>query len=474
MHSPSAAAAQRPGLHTTRGAVALRRAAPAAVRIRVVTCSAAHGKTTHGTRKSTPAPAPAPDAMTERDVEEAAETVVKGLESGGDAEAAVAMLARLGETSGASLQLAHARLSFQLARTGLDKVVDEWNAGIFEGAALSGKLKADLSRPLSLAALSFGQFQHPTGLVRLDEVRILKGSSAPHAAAAPDFYAVRSCFSFVDPARGQPQRGMNTVLGRFELDENRTLLRVAFDRVQLALCTDGLTSAETRALPAPAPATLRLLLMTPNMTVTHSSTGSLAVLRRASADELPSPSIVCVQQPPPPAAEALASALARGVGREGADALYASCAPVERVEELLGTWRGEELPTGAPMDGALKAAGWYGKRFESAEAVHPLLFRSPSGPPAALEPRLVFGLPRILPFVPARLLSAALRPLLKTERPGARLRMAMDPAGALTAAMLYDSLPVIDYFRRVDADTLLGVMDARGVAEPFFFVLRRD
>jgi len=461
-------------LLTTRVAAALRRAAPAAARIRIATCSAAHGKTTHGTRKSTPAPAP--DVMTERDVEEAAETVVKGLESGGDAEAAVATLARLGETAGASLQLAHARLprSVQLARTGLDKVVDEWNAGIFEGAALSGKLKADLSRPLSLAALSFGQFQHPTGLVRLDEVRILKGSSAPHPAAAPDFYAVRSCFTFVDPARGQPQRGMNTVLGRFELDENRTLLRVAFDRVQLALCTDGLTSAETRALPAPAPATLRLLLMTPNMTVTHSSTGSLAVLRRSSADELPPPSIFCVQQPPQPATEALASALARGVGREGADALYASCAPVERVEELLGTWRGEELPTGTPMDGALKAAGWYGKRFVSAEAVHPLLFRSSSGPPAALEPRLVFGLPRILPFVPARLLYAALRPLLKTERPGARLRMAMDPAGALTAAMLYDSLPVMDYFRRVDADTLLGVMDARGVEQPFFFVLRRD
>jgi len=29
-------------------------------------------------------------------------------------------------------------------------------------------------------------------------------------------------------------------------------------------------------------------------------------------------------------------------------------------------------------------------------------------------------------------------------------------------------------FRRLDAHTLLGVMDARGISEPFFFTLRRE
>jgi hypothetical protein len=32
----------------------------------------------------------------------------------------------------------------------------------------------------------------------------------------------------------------------------------------------------------------------------------------------------------------------------------------------------------------------------------------------------------------------------------------------------------VDHLRRVAAGTLLGLMDLRGVPEPFFFVLRRD
>jgi hypothetical protein len=40
--------------------------------------------------------------------------------------------------------------------------------------------------------------------------------------------------------------------------------------------------------------------------------------------------------------------------------------------------------------------------------------------------------------------------------------------------MVYDALPIIDLFRRVGRDTLLGLMDMRGLDRPFFFVLRRD
>ena len=40
--------------------------------------------------------------------------------------------------------------------------------------------------------------------------------------------------------------------------------------------------------------------------------------------------------------------------------------------------------------------------------------------------------------------------------------------------MVYDALPVLDHFRRVDEDTLLAAMDARGLDAPFFFVLRRE
>jgi hypothetical protein len=40
--------------------------------------------------------------------------------------------------------------------------------------------------------------------------------------------------------------------------------------------------------------------------------------------------------------------------------------------------------------------------------------------------------------------------------------------------MVYDHLAIIDSFRRVDADTVLGIMDRRGDAQPFLFVLRRS
>lgn len=39
--------------------------------------------------------------------------------------------------------------------------------------------------------------------------------------------------------------------------------------------------------------------------------------------------------------------------------------------------------------------------------------------------------------------------------------------------MVYDDLPIIDMFRRVDARTVLGVMDMRAMPLPYFFVLRR-
>jgi hypothetical protein len=46
--------------------------------------------------------------------------------------------------------------------------------------------------------------------------------------------------------------------------------------------------------------------------------------------------------------------------------------------------------------------------------------------------------------------------------------------GVATAAMLYDRLPIVDVFRRLDAITLLGLMDARGIPQPFFFRLHRE
>jgi hypothetical protein len=40
--------------------------------------------------------------------------------------------------------------------------------------------------------------------------------------------------------------------------------------------------------------------------------------------------------------------------------------------------------------------------------------------------------------------------------------------------MVYDALPIIDVFRRVGPDVVLGAMDMRGLPAPFFFLLERE
>jgi hypothetical protein len=64
-------------------------------------------------------------------------------------------------------------------------------------------------------------------------------------------------------------------------------------------------------------------------------------------------------------------------------------------------------------------------------------------------------------------------PLFQTQQSQARLRM-VEYRDRVSATMIYDCLPINDIFRRVDENTLLGLMDFKGVPQPFFFVLRRD
>jgi hypothetical protein len=162
---------------------------------------------------------------------------------------------------------------------------------------------------------------------------------------------------------------------------------------------------------------------------------------------------------------------------EQALAFYDSLAPVQ-LADLRGRWRGSEIATGHPMNGLLVRLGWYGKSFASDEDVQALLFRSADGTVTAVDPALVplgfFARHPSLMHVP---LVATVFPLYRAlataHAPTARLRM-MEHRGVVTATMIYDAKPIMDSFRRVDEDTLLGLMDYRELPEPFFFVLRRD
>lgn len=75
-----------------------------------------------------------------------------------------------------------------------------------------------------------------------------------------------------------------------------------------------------------------------------------------------------------------------------------------------------------------KSSGWYGKQFDDLDSVHPLLFEI-DGEIYPVEPQ-------------------AKMPVDVTKRAtrhGARLRN-VDHRGVVTAAMIYDTQPIIDLF----------------------------
>lgn len=165
-----------------------------------------------------------------------------------------------------------------------------------------------------------------------------------------------------------------------------------------------------------------------------------------------------------------------GLTPTAARGAFDSLPPVS-LPEVLGSWLGEELPTGHPLDGLLAGYGWKGKRFTSADAVDPLVFHQGSGD-VAVNPALIpLGLPLAWPSLarsaPTRRVFKALLPVLATRRPKARLR-AVAHRGQVSTAMVYDDLPIIDHFRKIEDGRLLGLMDLRHTEQPYFFLLSRE
>ena len=173
----------------------------------------------------------------------------------------------------------------------------------------------------------------------------------------------------------------------------------------------------------------------------------------------------------------LAALTAGGAATTAAVLAFFDPLPPVRLDQMLGTWRGEGLASGHPMDGLLERFGWYGKRFDGPDDVQPLLVRDRRGifpvDPAFVPMGLVVRRPGLVGHrLAARAFSVCGR-LARAHGPTARLRM-MEYRDVLSATMIYDRQPILDAFRAVDAGTLLGAMDLRGTAQPFFFVLRSD
>ena len=162
------------------------------------------------------------------------------------------------------------------------------------------------------------------------------------------------------------------------------------------------------------------------------------------------------------------------ISADSALQIFDDLSPID-TSFMLGRWKGCEVMTGHPMDGLLAFSGWYGKYFIDEDNVHPLLFYKNKTELYSINPkRIAFNLIPVAPKTPklARVLRLA-KPLLQTNEGKARLRM-MNCRGQASATMCYDERPIHDCFRKLDENRVLGLMDMKGSARPYFFILERD
>lgn len=150
--------------------------------------------------------------------------------------------------------------------------------------------------------------------------------------------------------------------------------------------------------------------------------------------------------------------------------------PIE-PRELVGLWTGRGIPTGHPFDGVLENLGWFGKRITPNMRADALLFRSGEHRLTAIDPRWI-PLSLALRFhqfgrTPmARNLFSYLQRRLRAMGPVASLNIkAFD--GIESAAMTYDDQPIVDHFRRIDVERVMGAMTMRGDERIYFFQLER-
>lgn len=164
--------------------------------------------------------------------------------------------------------------------------------------------------------------------------------------------------------------------------------------------------------------------------------------------------------------------------QSGAEALtyFSHLVPIS-PPELIGLWRGRSLATGHPLDGMLEALGWYGKRFHPDKRADALLFSTGSRRLVPIDPKYAplqlalrfYGLARRQWC--RNLFGYAMKGMW-ARGPVASIRVA-EFAGEQSACMVYDSQPVIDHFRRIGPDHLMGAMVIEGREDLFFFVLER-
>ena len=157
-------------------------------------------------------------------------------------------------------------------------------------------------------------------------------------------------------------------------------------------------------------------------------------------------------------------------------AWFQSLRPFDPVE-MIGLWKGVGVTSGHPLDGVLENLRWFGKRFHPDMRADALLFQWHPTRLVAIDPRFIpLGL--AIRFAPlgrtalARGLFSHLQKAFRARGTTAALEVRTIEQTA-SAAMVYDEQPIVDHFRRVNDNTLAGMMCVRGDERRLFFKLTK-
>lgn len=129
------------------------------------------------------------------------------------------------------------------------------------------------------------------------------------------------------------------------------------------------------------------------------------------------------------------------------DEFWAELQPAT-IEGMIGEWKGGEFRTGHKLCGQLEKAGWFGKTFNSASDVQPLVCVDADG-----------------------------NKFSNVEMGKGEASLWLEGfRGEVTASMVYDGQPVHDHFKKIDDDAVMGIMNGKGVQDNgkyYYFYLER-
>jgi hypothetical protein len=137
----------------------------------------------------------------------------------------------------------------------------------------------------------------------------------------------------------------------------------------------------------------------------------------------------------------------RLINTEELDEVFNALEPVA-CESILGKWKGGDFNTGHKGSTQLREMKWYGKTFNSFKDAKPLICYNERGE------------------------------LYSNQELGGEASLWMiEFRGKVSATMVYDSIPVFDHFRKVNENTLMGIMNGKDMVfdngKHYYFFLER-